>query len=229
MTLVIPDDGSRAVNLTDYLAVLRRRRWVFVMTALLVPFVAVALSIRTAPTYQASVKVLLSEGNPADVVSGLQTAYVDPARTAQTQADLARVLEVIRPAVREAHVRGLTPAKLLKNSSVAVSPGTDFLTFSATATDPRAASRLATTYARSFVEYRRARDIEQIARTRQSVERRRARLDASGLSGTAAYRSVAQQIAALDALTIPELVVLHDAGAAVKVGPYVARNGMLAL
>ena len=224
-----PEDGSGVINLTDYLAVLRRRRWVFVMTALLVPLVAVVLSMRTAPTYQASVKVLLSQGNPADVVSGLQTAYTDPARTAQTQADLARVLEVIRPAVREAHVRGLTPAKLLKDSSVAVSPGSDFLTFSVTANDPRVASRLATTYARTFVEYRRARDVEQIARTRQSVERRRAQLEASGLSGTAAYRSVAQQIAALDALTIPELVVLHDAGAAVKVGPHVARNGMLAL
>jgi uncharacterized protein involved in exopolysaccharide biosynthesis len=62
---------------------------------LLVPAVAVGLSLRQEKVYKATSQVLLVQQNPADQFNGINQSSVPPAdRQAQTQADLARVPEV---------------------------------------------------------------------------------------------------------------------------------------
>ena len=77
-------------SLADYIRLLKRRKWVFIATALAVPAMAVALSLKSPPTYEGSAKVLLTSRAASAHAQG---AIVDPARAAQTQADLARVQE----------------------------------------------------------------------------------------------------------------------------------------
>ena len=83
-------------SLNDYLAVLRRRKWLVLLVVVLVPAVAVVLSLLQPPKYQASAEVLLSRQNLAAVLNNAtdQSLTGDPARLAQTQADLAQVPEV---------------------------------------------------------------------------------------------------------------------------------------
>lgn len=220
------EDRRPPDSLADYLRLLRRRKWVFAATALAVPVIAVALSLRSAPTYAGSAKVLVNQQTGFGAAQG---AFVDPARAAQTQADLARVNEVARAAVAAAHVKGLTSDELLAHSSVTASPGSDFLTFSATDSDPAVADRLAMAYARAYVNYRFKLDSEAIARARDLAERQKEELETSGLENSAAHRSVQQQLAALDGTPVPTLVVLRALDEAVKVGPPVRRNGGLAV
>jgi len=51
--------GGGAPSLLDYLHVLSRHKWTFLATFLLVPFVAVVLSLRQTPVYEATADVLL--------------------------------------------------------------------------------------------------------------------------------------------------------------------------
>ena len=81
----------------------------FLPTVLLVPAIAVALTMRQSPSYKASAQVLLI-GNPG----GSPAAPTDPAREAQTAAELARVPEVAERAIAAAGVRNLTPSEFLK-------------------------------------------------------------------------------------------------------------------
>jgi succinoglycan biosynthesis transport protein ExoP len=223
---VSAEDGRTPVTLADYLRLLKRRKRVVITTALAVPAIAVALSVRSPPTYEGSAKVLLNQQNG---FSASQGAWVDPARAAQTQADLARVHEVARAAVADVRVKGLTSDALLKQSSVAASPGSDFLAFSAKDSDPGVADRLAMAYARAYVDYRFKLDNRALARARNLAERQKQQLEAIGRGHSAEHRSVEQQLAVLDGTPVPTLVVLHTSDEAVKVGPPVKRNGGIAL
>jgi succinoglycan biosynthesis transport protein ExoP len=223
---VSAEDGRAPVSLTEYLRLLKRRKWVFIATALAVPAIAVALSLRSPPTYEGSAKVLLNQQNGLPAAQG---SFVDPERAALTQADLARVHEVVRAAVANARVKGLTSDALLAHSSVTASPGSDILTFSAKDSDPDVADRLASTYARAYVDYRFKLDSQALARARDLAERQKRELEAAGLGRSAEHRSVEQQLAALEGTPVPTLVVLRASDEAVKVGPPVKRNGGLAL
>jgi len=223
---VSAEDGRTPVSLTDYLRLLRRRKWVLIATVLAVPALAIALGLRSPPTYEASAKVLVNQQNAA---GASQTSFVDPARAAQTQADLARVQEVVRTAVANAHVRGLTSDALLARSTVVASLGSDFLTFSVKDSNPGVADRLAMTYARAYVAYRFKLDSQSVARARALLDRQKKQLEAAGLGQSAAHRSVEQQLAALDGTQVPTLVVLRASDQPVKVGPRLKRNGGIAL
>ena len=87
--------GGHGASLRDYLRVVRRRKWIILQAVLLVPAVAVGLSLRQEKVYKATSQVLLVQQNPADQFNGINQSSVPPAdRQAQTQADLARVPEV---------------------------------------------------------------------------------------------------------------------------------------
>jgi succinoglycan biosynthesis transport protein ExoP len=223
---VSAEDGRTPVSLTEYLRLLKRRKWVFILTALAVPAIAVALSLRSPPTYEGSAKVLLNQQNGLPAAQG---AFVDPERAALTQADLARVHEVVRAAVADARVKGLTSDALLTHSSVTASPGSDILTFSAKDSDPGIADRLAFAYAQAYVDYRFKLDSKALARARDLAERQKRELETAGLGRSAEHRSVEQQLAALEGTPVPTLVVLRASDKAVKVGPPVKRNGGLAI
>ena len=223
------EDVDETATLTDYLRILRRRKWQFAVTAIAAPIAAVVLTVGRPAAYSASSKVLVNQQNIADSLFGAQTQYVDPGRAAQTQADLARVLEVARRVVKASHVSGLTPDGLLRMSTVIASPGSDFLTFTVTAPTSTNAIRLADRYADGFVAYRWQLDAAALAHARDVAVRREAQLKHDRLAGTPAFHSVEQQLAALDALQPPSLTVLHNEDRAVKIPPPIVRNGGLGL
>jgi Mrp family chromosome partitioning ATPase/capsular polysaccharide biosynthesis protein len=193
---------------------------------LAVPALAIALSKKSPPSYQASVKVLLNQSS--DVIASANQP-MDPVRAAQTQADLSRTQEVLRAAVAGAHVKGLTSDELSARTTVVASLGSDFLTFSATDSDPAVANRLATTYARAYVAYRYRIDNQSIIRARDTVERQIKQLEASGQGNSPQHKSAEQQLAAINGTAVPTLTVLRELDKPVQIGPRVKRNGGIAL
>ena len=146
---VTSTDGTIVPSLLDYLRVLGRRKYLFLLIVLLVPATAVAVSLSQAATYRASADVLLT---PAD--TGGQPVFFDPQRVAQTQAQLARVPDVVDQVLAAVPNAGLDQEEFLASSTVSTTLGSDLLTFSVENSDPRLAMELATEYANAFTEYR---------------------------------------------------------------------------
>jgi polysaccharide biosynthesis transport protein len=220
-----PEDGRIVPSLLDYLNVLRRRWWMLLLTVLLVPAVAVALSLRQGPTYKASAEVLLK---PRAATDGQPS---DPARVAQTAAELARVPEIATRAIRAAGVRDLTPSEFLQQSTASPTLGSDILTLSVINSQPEIAKRLGTAYARTFSAYQHDLDTQELKRTQSALRRQLRELEASGLKRSAQYRMLARNDRELTAQMFgpATALVVQEADRAQKVGPKTFRNQAIGL
>jgi polysaccharide biosynthesis transport protein len=238
-----------AVTLHDYLRVVRRRKWVVVQIALLVPLAAVAFSLHQQRLYEASADVLLSSESPAATVPGTSLTGLsqEPERITQTQARVARMPEVVRGAIQQVSGAGLTVTDLLAESSVSNSPATDVLTFSVTSPDATLATQLANAYAQSYSVYRQELYTGSIERALADVERRLGQLDRAGdvledgggnagLGALTSYGSLytilvdrQQTLESMQALQPSVASVLREADGAVLTQPKTLRNGALGL
>jgi polysaccharide biosynthesis transport protein len=238
-----------AVTLHDYLRVVRRRKWLIVQAALLLPLAAVAFSLHQQKLYEASADVLLSAENLSATVPGAPGTGLsqEPERITQTQARVARMPEVLKGALERVGGTGLTHTDLLADSSVSSSPATDILTFSVTSPDPALATQLANAYARSYSTYRQELYTGSIERALADVERRLRQLDRAGasLEGTAGgaalgaltrygalYTSLVdrqQMLESMQALQPSVASVLREADGTVLTQPKTLRNGALGL
>jgi Mrp family chromosome partitioning ATPase len=227
------DHIHRGRTLPEYLAIIRRRKWVAIIPLLVVPLVAVAYSFQQSPVFEASSEVLLNRQDLGSVLSGRTNAdvFTDPDRFAQTQAAIARVPEVTERAVERAKVPGVTSAALLGSSTVAPRGNADLLRFSVKNGDAASAGQLATAYARSYTDYRLELDTAAFASARRDLERRLASLRASGSTRTVLYGDLAQKAQELRTMELlqarAEVVKIAKLGT--QVAPTPMRNGVLAL
>jgi polysaccharide biosynthesis transport protein len=158
---VTSTDGTIVPSLLDYLRVLGRWKLVFLLILLLVPATAVAVSLNQAPTYRASAEVYLTTQTPEGSVT---PPYVDPQRTAQTLADLARKSpEIVDQVLDEVPSAGLDRKEFLESSTVSTTLGSDLLAFSVENSDPNLARRLATAYAQAFTEWQQDLESDTIS------------------------------------------------------------------
>lgn len=162
------------------LSTLRRGIPVVVITALAVAGTAVALSLGQGPLYKASTNVFVSTGQIGVTLPGVTSgSSSDPERTLETQAQVARVPKVAQIAVDRANVPKMTAGKLLSESTVTPSTGTDILTFSVTDSSAKVAEVLANAYARAYVQYRADVDTGAIRRALKAVNHQIASLESS--------------------------------------------------
>jgi len=215
-------------TLSDYLVLLRRRKWLVISVLVLVPAVAIGLSLKSAPTYSASAQLLLNSQTQS--FTGTQTQSSDPARAAQTEAQLARVPDVAQKAIDAVGASDLTTKQFLKSSSVKAGFGSDFLTFSVIDGDPDRAIRLATAYANAFSTYRQDLQTQDVQSTVAAVHKQINQLEASGLTDTKLYRSLVafSQRSWRWFLQPSDALVVQKADEATKVGPQTVRNGVIA-
>jgi tyrosine-protein kinase len=238
-----------AVTLHDYLRVVRRRKWIVVEAALLLTLAAVAFSLHQQRLYEASADVLLSAENLSGAVPGtpLTGLSQDPERTTQTQAQVARVPEVVQGALDRVGGTSLTVADFLASSSVSSSPTSDILTFSVTNPDSALAQRLTNAYAQSYGAYRKELYGDSIERALTDVDQRLQRLDrtaasleksggGAGLGALTAYGAQysilvdrQQTLESMQALQPSVASVLRLADGAALTQPKTVRNGALGL
>ena len=224
---VTPTDGTIVPSLLDYLRVLGRRKFLFLLIVILVPATAVAVSLSQEPTYRGSAVVYLQS-------QGIGTTYTDPERVAQTQAELARSPTVVDTVLDAVPSAGLDTEEFLESSSVTATLGRDILTFSVENTDPRLARQLATEYAHAFTEYQEQLDNELLEDTLAEVRRQLAQLEADGQGpGSPNYDTLKlreENLAAAAAASAQSesARVVTPAGDAPKVSPRPVRNGLIA-
>ena len=108
------DAARESSSLSAYMRVLRRRKWIVLTCALVVPAAALLLSLRQHESYAASADAFLSSQNLANVLTGTSDLTLVPDdRLTATQAELAHTPDVARRALVLAQASGVTPDELL--------------------------------------------------------------------------------------------------------------------
>lgn len=229
-----PDRNSPGSRLRDFLRLVRRYWVTIALATVLVPAVAVALSLRQHAMYESTAAVMLSRQDLASNLEGLPSAYqtVEPARDVATQAQLARARIVAERTIKAADVPYLTPGLFLARSYAAQRADADLIDVAVKDPDPAVAQRLTAAYARQFVNYSRELATAALRRARLDVQARIKQLEAADQQHSALYGTLVrkeEQIATLEALQTSNVAVVQDAGTAVKVSPKPVKYGVLGL
>lgn len=221
--------ATHVSTLRDYLQVARRRKWIIVLAAVIVPLAALAYSVNQQTQYEGSAQVLLSSQDLGTQLAGTQdpNVYTPADRRAQTQAELARVPAVATRAIAATHA-SISPSAFLASSSATAGANADILTFTVTNHDPALAARLATAYARAYVKYRLQVDTAPINAALAEVESQIATLNGHGVLFNS-LEDKATQLKTLAALKTANASVVRDASNAVQTAPRTKRNVILGL
>src|SRR6476646_9571502 len=219
-------------TLSEYIAVVRRRKWVVLQAVLLVPVAAVVLSLQQHKVFESSAQVLLSRQNLSTNLTGTPdpSLFVQADRVTQTQADLARVEPIARKVVEKVHANGLTAAGLLRSSSVTELPNADLLVFTVRNADPALSRRLASAYAQQYTIYRRRLDTGSLQRARAHVKARIAQLAREGQTGSALYNTLSSRndlLATMETLGTSSAHVVQQPMGSAQVQPKPARNAFI--
>jgi succinoglycan biosynthesis transport protein ExoP len=220
-------------TLQQYLQVLRRRKWIALLALIVVPAVAVALSMLQTVEYSASAEVLLSRQNLSGSLNGVvdPTYTVDPQRLVETQMNVAEAPQIAK-AVVEAAKLDRTPGQFLASSSVSSKTGADVLDFHVNDHDAKLAAKLVSLYAAEYISYANQLATGAIRNARAEVLSKLAQLEASGNVSSALHNDLAskeQQLATMEALQTGNAVLLKGASGASQVQPRPVRNGLLGL
>lgn len=141
------DSVDTELTLTDYLAILRRR-WLWVVSSIVILLaLALGMSVNDVDRYRSQAAVLLSSSAAQDALGeGINSTSVR-ARQIENEINVARS-DRIREEV--GNRLGFVPGVAVNGT-----PGTDILTFTATATDPDAAAEAANVWADVYVDVKR--------------------------------------------------------------------------
>jgi tyrosine-protein kinase len=230
-TAAMTEHLQAAPQLRDYLRVLGRRKWIMLMPLIVVPLLAVYLSTREQPLYQASAEVLLNRQDIGASLTNIEDpTLLDPNRNAQTQAQLARVPAVAQRVVEALGLQDRGPYDFVGQSFVSASEETDLLTFSVVDANPELASRLATEYGRQFTLYRSELDTRTLRTALAAVDAQLNALKSEGNEGSALYADLAdkqQQLRTLETLYTSRAVLVRHAAGAAQIQPKPLRNGII--
>ena len=221
-------------SLSSYLQVLRRRKWIVLLCAVLVPLTALVLSARQEKQYESSAEVYVSRQNIASALTGIEdtTLIVDESRAAETQARLAETPDVATATLQELRILEMTAGQLLSQLTVAPRGNTDILGISVVNPDPERATLLADSVARQFVIYRARLDTAALRKARQEAQLTLSALRSQGKESTELYQTLEQkdqELATLEALSTDRVSVVRRADQASQVAPQPVRNAILGL
>ena len=138
--------------MAEYLAVLRRRKWLFLVAVVLTTGSAIFFASREPKRYEAFSQVLVNPDATLRVGAGSSASTVQ-ARFDATQAQLAHTPEVAKIVVQRAGVPGVTAGALIANSSISADSSSNILNFAVTNKSQVDAKKLVNNYANAFVTF----------------------------------------------------------------------------
>jgi tyrosine-protein kinase Etk/Wzc len=144
------DDAASAISPAEYIAVLRRRRWLLVLVPLLLASVAYWLASQREPMYTASAQLLVTQSSSLGVTtsSDIQAASL----LAQTYADLITSAPVLERVIAELELSATVP-ELAAHVDAEAGTLTQLIEVSAEYSDPELAATVATRTAEAFVTW----------------------------------------------------------------------------
>lgn len=222
--------SNRPITVADYLAILRRRKWIVLLPPFWAAVVAYLLSTGQAPVYGATSQVLLNSQTVVSSVTGVDPAAGDPERFLTTQANIARSFALAKRVAAASGVAGMTAGRVLGESSVTPSADSDLVFISVEGEKPEVAVNVANAYAREFTQFTKERATTKIDEAITQLQAKIDALEAQGQSDSAGYAILVQDQARLSTagrLMADIASVLQLADGAEKIRPRPQRNAVL--
>jgi succinoglycan biosynthesis transport protein ExoP len=223
--------ANRPTTLADYVAILRRRKWIIIALPVVAAVSAYAVSRTQTPLYQATAQVLVNRTSIVSAITNVSDPTIgDPSRFLATQASVARAPELAEQVVKAAGVRGATAGGLLGNSHVAAESDADVLDVSVSWGDPNSATRLTNAYARGFTRYKTQLDTKKINDALRTLQARITALKQSGATTSSSYTTLLQyqsQLETIGTLLANNTSVLRPAAGAAQTRPRPMRTAFL--
>jgi succinoglycan biosynthesis transport protein ExoP len=217
-------------QLREQFRVLRERKWLIVICAILTTAAALAYSLTTDKEYQATTKLLLqpSDDLGTSVVGLPPSASVDPVRSAATDLALVRQPDLAARVIARKNLDE-TPSQLLANVSATAEGNSNLLAITVTNRSPQAAADIANAYGRQYVKFRAANDRARIGRALAGVENRLKTVDSSS-STARSLRKQVQQLELLASVQTGNAAIIQPAlPNSTPVKPRPVRNALIAL
>jgi polysaccharide biosynthesis transport protein len=222
--------SNRPTTVADYLAIVRRRKWIVLLPPIAAAIAAYLLSTGQSPLYQASADVLVNRASVVTALTGVDLSGGDPTRYLTTQASIARDPVLAKRVADASGIPGMTAGRVLSESRVTPSADSDVVTITVKDPDQAAATRLANTYATEFTEFTKERGTQSVNDALSSLQARMKSLAAHGQAGSALYGSLLDQqgrLATIGRLMAGVASVLQPAAGAGKVRPRPQRNAIV--
>lgn len=156
------EQGGSPVDLRQYLGVLKTRKWTIVLTTLLVVGVALLVSFRQTPRYEAEARLLVK---PIPTGEGFQ---ITP--NLLTEGELVQSEPVARLVAADLG-SSLAPSDLLRSLSVDSIPTSEVLILTYNSTDPAIAQAAADSFATNYIAYKQETARRSLGVVQEAIER----------------------------------------------------------
>ena len=165
-----PPDGR--VDLRTALQVLRRRIGIVLVCLVLLPGVALAAAMLAEKQYTATATLLLRDPQLDEKLFGTQFAQptTNDAREVATNLKLVS-LDVVAMRTAKAMGSGFTSGEVSKSIKTPADQQANVVSIVATNPNPKVAAKLANTFARQYIAFRREADRAKITEALQLVQR----------------------------------------------------------
>ena len=215
-------------TLGEYAQLVRRRKWIVLQAAVLIPLAILAFTLTQSDLYQGESQVLLNTKDPTDPVLGsvsTRASADELDRDAATQAEVAAGPSLARRVLARVGAQGQTADDLIDNTDISARSGSDLLVFKVNDPKPARAVRLANAYAQEFVLYRARLGAASIDAARRNFQRRLSALGSDPSSPLAKQlRSSLRRLETVAALQGSDAALTRRADEAKKVRPLPVRN-----
>lgn len=159
-------------SLHGYLAVLRRRRWVVLLAVATGAAVALAFSLLQTPRYEASAELLMRRTASQRLLVDESGRIDSPASAERDLNNEIRLIESspVTEAVEDAYDGNLDVDIVQARATAAESD--DGITLSARAADADAAAELVNLYAATYIDERRAQQVDELVAVSEDIQER---------------------------------------------------------
>jgi tyrosine-protein kinase len=158
--------GGEAVDIRDYLGVLRRRFWLIVGSCVVSLGLILAYSFSQTPIYKARTEVLV-QSSLVGVVTGLRPDQLVSLETEKRLVKSAPIAEKARTIMGSS----LSVQDLLDHVSVDVAPETLVLDIAYSDVSPTEAARGANAFAEGYLQFKLERGLDAMVALRASIDR----------------------------------------------------------
>jgi polysaccharide biosynthesis transport protein len=224
-TVMTETSAPGPTTLTDYLAILRRRKLIIIAVPIVAALVAFLYSSSQPSVYQTQATVLVKR--PAGVED---PAPLDATRYLNNLANIARSEDVAARVAAADGVPRITAGAVLGASNVSPDAEADLLNISVSYGNPGDAVVLANAYVREFIRYKTQDETAEINDRLRGLEKNAAQLRKSGETDSLAYQTLLQDQSKLVAArnqVARSAQVLQRAASAAKIEPRPRRALML--
>ena len=158
-------DLAPGFDIRHYVAILRRRRLLIVITALVILAGALVISVTETPSYSASAEIVFTP-TPSALTENSSIESINPARDVETQ------IEVLTSSPVRSEVARALKVATAPTITATANPNANAFDVTASSTDPVQAARIANAYANTYISFTKNQTVNDLLDAEQAIQGR---------------------------------------------------------